>query len=281
MEFLQLKYFCDAAQTENFSKTAKKYNVPPSNISQSIKRLERELDVKLFDRRSNCLVLNEKGKNFYTKVSEALKIIDNAKSEAADTNDKGVLKICIMTNRLTVTKTIEKFAKKYPEVVIFTSYNLSEDFEDFDIIISDENLRADNTEKEMIVSEEISLAVNTENPLSHKDKITGKDLLNENFISMSEESSLFAITKKICDSMDFQPNIVMQSPDPVFVRKCVDLNLGITFAPAISWQGQFSDKVILKKLDGFYRTTYAYKNKNKFNKKSAINFLEMLKRDFA
>ena len=42
MELLQLTYFCDAAVTQNFSKTAQKYNVPPSNISQSIKRLEIE-----------------------------------------------------------------------------------------------------------------------------------------------------------------------------------------------------------------------------------------------
>ena len=281
MELLQLKYFCDAAQTENFSKTANKYRVPPSNISQSIKRLEKELDLKLFDRKSNCLTLNEEGKKFYNKVSQALKIIDDAKAEATDNNDKGILKICIMTNRLTVTRTIEEFAKKYPDVVISSSYNLSADSEDFDIIISDDNFRSDNTEREMIVSEEISLAINTENPLALKSEITGEDMAKENFICMNEDSSLFSITKKICNSMNFQPNIVMQSPDPVFVRKCVDLNLGITFVPTISWQGQFSDKVVLKKLDGFYRTTYAYKNKNKFNKKSATNFLEMLKRDFA
>ena len=280
MELLQLKYFCDAAQTENFSKTANKYHVPPSNISQSIKRLEVELGVKLFDRKSNCLTLNKNGENFYKKVKEALNILENAQAEMSDNNDKGVLKICIMTNRFTVSKTIEKFAKKYPDIVISSSYSLSADSEDFDIIISDDNLRSDNTEREMIVSEGISLAINTENPLAHKAEINGEDLAKENFICMNEESSLFSTTKKICNSMNFQPNIVMQSPDPVFVRKCVDLNLGVTFAPAISWQGQFSDKVVLKKLDGFYRTTYAYKNKNKFNKKSIINFIEMLKKDF-
>lgn len=280
MELLQLKYFCDAAQTENFSKTANKYHVPPSNISQSIKRLEVELGVKLFNRKSNCLTLNKNGENFYKKVKEALNILENAQAEISDNNDRGVLKICIMTNRFTVSKTIEKFAKKYPDIVISSSYSLSADSEDFDIIISDDNLKSDNTEREMIVSEGISLAINTENPLAHKAEINGEDLAKENFICMNEESSLFSTTKKICDSMNFQPNIVMQSPDPVFVRKCVDLNLGVAFAPAISWQGQFSDKVVLKKLEGFYRTTYAYKNKNKFNKKSITNFIEMLKKDF-
>ena len=280
MELLQLKYFCDAAQTENFSKTAAKYNVPPSNISQSIKRLEKELDINLFDRRSNCLMLNEHGKNFYKKIEKALNIIDDAKSEIADINNRGILKICIMTNRLTVTATIEKFAKKYPEVLISSYYNLSGNLDDFDIIISDENFRADNVEREMIVSEEISLAINKENPLALKKDISAKDLASENFITMNEESSLFSVAKKICADMNFHPNIVMQSPDPMFVRKCVDLNLGITFVPSISWQGQFSDNVILKELDGFYRTTYAYKSKNKFRKKSVENFIGMLKKMF-
>ena len=50
MELLQLQYFCNAAETENFSKTANNYNVPTSNISQCIRRLENELNTTLFDR---------------------------------------------------------------------------------------------------------------------------------------------------------------------------------------------------------------------------------------
>ena len=58
MEILQLKYFCDAAQTQNFSKTAKKFLVPPSNISQTIKRLEKEVETTLFERHANKIKLN-------------------------------------------------------------------------------------------------------------------------------------------------------------------------------------------------------------------------------
>ena len=42
MELLQLRYFCHAAETESFTVTAKHFCVPPSDISQSIKRLEKE-----------------------------------------------------------------------------------------------------------------------------------------------------------------------------------------------------------------------------------------------
>ena len=81
MELLQLKYFCDAAQTQNFSKTAEKYRVPPSNISQIIRRLENELGVKLFAREANRLVLNEQGKLFYRKIKSALSLIEEAKED--------------------------------------------------------------------------------------------------------------------------------------------------------------------------------------------------------
>ena len=59
MEMLQLKYFKDAAETQNFSKTAQKFTVPTSAVSQSIRRLEKEMGTPLFARTSNRITLNE------------------------------------------------------------------------------------------------------------------------------------------------------------------------------------------------------------------------------
>lgn len=277
MEILQLKYFCDAAQSENFSKTAKKYNVPPSNISQSIKRLEAELKTKLFNRKSNSLTLNSDGKVFYTKISRALKLIENAKAEILDTEDKGTLKLCILTNRTIVMKTIEEFTKKYPDIIIMTSYNQADD-EEYDIVISASDFEEKSKNREVIISEEFCLAVNRKNPVSKKENIMPEDIKNENFVSMNKESSMYTTMQKICGQMNFSPNVIMQSPDPAFIRKCVELNLGITFFPTISWGGLFSENVAIKKLGGFYRTTYAYKSE--FEKKSVTNFINMLKENF-
>ena len=84
MELLQLKYFCDSAETENFSKTAQKFYVPPSNISQSINRIEKELGIKLFVRSSNRIMLNKNGIEFYKRIKQALFLIDDAKKAVTD-----------------------------------------------------------------------------------------------------------------------------------------------------------------------------------------------------
>ena len=80
MELLQLKYFCDSATTENFSQTAKKFGVPPSDVSQSIRRLERELGVGLFIRRANSIGISEYGREFYARASKALSLLEEAKA---------------------------------------------------------------------------------------------------------------------------------------------------------------------------------------------------------
>ena len=99
MELLQLKYFADAAKSQNFSKTAEKFTVPPSAISQSIRRLENELGTPLFDRTANRLYLNADGARFYESVTAALELLETAKKQLRTGNTVKVLNICVNCNR--------------------------------------------------------------------------------------------------------------------------------------------------------------------------------------
>ncbi|MBQ7096536.1 MAG: LysR family transcriptional regulator [Clostridia bacterium] len=274
MELLQLKYFCDAAETQNFSKTAKEFGVPPSNISQCIKRLETELGTKLFGRCSNSIVLNEKGQYFYTEIADALNIIERAKKEIGAEAGRDEIKICIMAARRIVMLAVEQFMKSFPQVSIVISHKYSKN-EEYDLVINDDLFEAEGLERKVIISEEIALALQNVHRLNKREHITVDELKTENFISMNSENSLCRVTKKFCDEQGFAPNNVIQIDDPFYMRKCVELGLGVAFVPTLSWKGMFDSSVTLKKIIGFSRNICAYR-RNKYVSRVAETFLDVL-----
>ncbi len=276
MELLQLKYFCDAARTQNFSKTAQKYLVPTSNISQSVKRLENELGAPLFDHRSNKIILNEQGKRFFERVSGALELIDTARDELFDNSGtlSGDINILCRCNRRIVTDAIERFKEKYPEVSFILKYG-SHTSGDFDVLISD--TCPYECEKRLLVArDEILLAMHSTHPLAALPSVSVGDLQGERFITMTEGESLYKITVSLCSEAGFTPNIAIQTDDPFYIRKYIELGLGIAFVPSSSWQGLFSPDTALKSIGDVKRSTYAYLPKNKHIKRSVEEFLNIL-----
>lgn len=277
MELLQLKYFCDAAESENFSKTAKKYLVPTSDISQSIKRLEKELGSELFERYTNRIKLNEDGKKFYSDVSQALVLLENSKLRIIEKGEElqGDINIACITNRRIVTNAIEAFLIEYPKVNFIIHHNLECD-QNLDIIISD-ICSFEYIDKIPLVDEQICVAMNAKHFLANKLDIRTSDLEKERFITMTQKSSLHNITVNICTDAGFIPNIAIQTDDPFYLRRYIEMGLGIAFVPSFSWRGLFSDNIVLKGINNIRRTTYAFLPKRKHVKSSVRAFLEVLK----
>ena len=277
LELLQLTYFCSACETENFSKTAKAYSVPTSNISQSIHRLETELGITLFDRTSNSITLNEQGKIFYRDIKSALMLIHGAKEKLSEHNEVfGEIKILVETNRHLVTKTIEQFQICYSDVVFFINHSSEDVLEKYDLIITDRILEKKNFKKHLLIVENLNLAMKKSNPLSKKSSVSVKNLENEKFITMGNKSGLFKLTNEICNREGFTPNIVIQSDDPYYIRKYIEMGLGISFVPSLSWKDGFSDDVVSMRLVNAKRYTYVYQHTQKHMSKATSLFLNAL-----
>ncbi|MBQ7039729.1 MAG: LysR family transcriptional regulator, partial [Clostridia bacterium] len=218
MEILQLKYFCDAAVCQNFSQTAQKFMIPPSCVSASVKRLEKELGVNLFDRSANKAVLNENGKKFLHATSLALNLLEGAVREIKTGEQAREIKLLVACNRRVVTSCIEKFRERNPDVSFSLAHHTDKSFFDFDMIISDTTI-PEASEQILLFKEPMLLAVNRKNPLAKKPEILAKDLENEKFITMQKGSSLSRITEVLCAKAGFSPNISIESDDPYYIRK--------------------------------------------------------------
>lgn len=260
MELLQLTYFCDAAQSENFSQTAKKFCVPPSAISQSIHRLEKELGTTLFYRDANRIRLNLDGRLFYEDIRKALDLIDRAteRIEESRSGISGEIGMFIGANRRAVTLAIESFRAIYPQVTFLLDHNALSNPMAYDLVITHDVARCARMEKRLLRREKLRLAIPKEHPLAKKESVTLADFAEESFISMHVGSSLREVTETACKHAGFFPKFTVQTDDPAYVRKYVELGMGVSLAPDFSWNGQFSDRVILRDVGELYRDTYLF-----------------------
>ncbi len=276
MELLQLKYFCEAARCENFSKAAAKFGIPPAGVSQSIKRLESELGVKLFDRRANSLSLSAEGRAFYEKAAHALDLIDEGKNKAKEANGAGQIKILASSIRRIVMQAVEKFHCAYPDVEIIMSCSSDENITDYDVVISNTDLPAAFGSREELIIERMLIAMHKNHPLAAKETLSTEDIKEESFITMGKSSGLSRFCEKIYSYLGFSPNISIRCDDPYYVRKCVELSLGIAIVPEIAWRGLYSPDVVFRPFCEMHRKNFVYVNKKHDGSKNIMAFAELL-----
>lgn len=279
MDLLQLKYFCDSAETQNFSQTARKYQVPPSGVSQSVKRLERELGCELFERKNNKVLLNRAGELFYARVKQSLTLLDSAVSEVQDSalRREEEMRLLVCTNRQLVTRVIGEFKKANPNVSFVIHHKLDDESNSYDLVISDDLSFCKDYEPELFLSEKIVLATSAEKPLAKKEKILWEDLASEGFVFMDEGSSLYRCGKKICHELGFDPQVVIRTDDPSLIRKYVALGLGVALIPEFSWKNLFDETVVLRSVGEHHRDTYLFWRKNGYRTRSVLAFAEALR----
>lgn len=275
MELLQLNYFCDAAVTQNFSQTAKRFNVPPSNISQSIKRLERELGVELFARSGNRVRLNGRGEAFYRETEQALNLLRHAADKVRGAAEDGTLRLGIRLSRRIAMQVVSSFQSRFPNVSIVAEHGDHTQSNDFDLILSDESFTHPEFVKVKSFREQILLAARR-GTVPDKPRLTAEDIMDRPFITMSSNYSMHNLTLEICQDMGFEPRIALQGEDPVYIRRCVSLGLGVACIPAISWRGQFSQDVELYQLGGYTRNICIYQRRNAYPSGYADEFRSML-----
>lgn len=277
MEILQLKYFKDAAETQNFSRTAQKFTVPTSAVSQSIRRLEKEMGTPLFERGSNRISLNEEGRLLYRAVCHMGKTLEDTRRLFADHSGElsGEVRLQISCNRRIVSDAIRQFSLQHPEVTFVLKHSTPQD-EDVDLIISDDGQLKERYSGEVLVSEQIAVAFSENHPMASWESVSVKDLAAERFVTMQPSGRLHCLTQSLCMQAGFYPQIAIQCDDPYYIRKYIGMGLGIGFVPMFSWRGQLAG-MVCKPLAGVQRTTYAYWDPNRYMPKATRAFLELLK----
>ena len=129
----------------------------------------------------------------------------------------------------------------------------------YDIIVSDTLSVVGEYEAIHLVTEPMRLACLKG---EYEEKKSLSDFRDERFITMGKGSRLFSSVIALCRECGFTPVIAIQTDDPYYVRKYVDMGLGVAIVPSVSWAGLFSDKVKLVDVGPYFRNSYIYMPKD-------------------
>ena len=228
MDLLQLRYFFDSAKSENFSKTAKKYMVPVTSVSASVKRLEKELGLSLFDRCSNRITLNQNGKRLQKSLCVVFDELDGVlEALSAPSEDTREIKMLVRAMRSEITDCIIAYKQKHPHVAFKTVFDFTQtNFEDYDIIIDENSENYTDYDNFEIRTMRLKLTVSKDSSLLGN-RYTLKKLCDQPFISMGEQNNMHKILLKACARAGFTPNIVAKSNDIRCYEKWIESGMGI------------------------------------------------------
>ncbi|MBS4223725.1 LysR family transcriptional regulator [Lederbergia citrea] len=114
------KVFCMVGKSESFSKAAKALYMTQPAVSQAIMQLERELDVRLFNRTPKGVSLTYEGSLLFEYVNSAINIIDAGEEKILEFKNltTGELKIGVgdTISRHFLLPYLEAFHNKYPNI---------------------------------------------------------------------------------------------------------------------------------------------------------------------
>lgn len=233
------KTFYVVAKHKHMTKASEELHISQPAISQSIKKLEDQLDGTLFLRSNKGMELTEEGKMFYEYVKGALELIDNAEKEFTSfkTLDKGEIKIGCSTTltKLILMNAIEKFHQDYPNININITNDLTSNLIkelklgklDF-VIFNESNIKESNVNLKKIKELKQGFIYN---PIYFKDEISSfSDLNNYPLILQKPESN----SRKLLNHLALQNNVNLipkiETVSQELVTEFANIGLGIGFS---------------------------------------------------
>ncbi len=131
IETSQLQTLVAVTKAKSFSKAAEDLHVTQSAISQSIKNLEKKLEVKLFKRSGKRVVLTPEGEKLYALANNFLAKLDDTLTEIQADKDTMSGKVRIGTlagfGKSWLAPIMLEYAEKYPEIKVGINLGFQEE----------------------------------------------------------------------------------------------------------------------------------------------------------
>jgi DNA-binding transcriptional LysR family regulator len=266
MEISQLKYFITVASEAGFSTAATLLPVKPQTLQGQIRKLEKELGLRLFNREAGNLKLTDAGRIFYKHAQEVIKTAEKARLAMEDLKDgqvAGKIRVGAVDSvgMYFLPQVLKNMREKYPQLRPTVLYRTSEEIiqallsDQIDVALID-NPRPDRQlRQETIIEEQVSLVCGRTHPLFGRKFVSAKEMEGLRVIFLSNDTATGQLIQRYLSSLDVRLTPVASTNNMQTAKKMVEVGFGVTFlpdmitSPDISCQGKPLSRLARIKLE--------------------------------
>ena len=220
------RIFYVVAKNKHMTRASEELHISQPAISQSIKKLEEQLDGTLFIRSNKGMELTNEGKMFFDYVKGALELINNAENEFTSFKDlsKGEIKIGASTTltKIILMDSLKEFHKDYPNIEINITNDLTSNLIvdlnkgklDF-VIFNEGNIKESNIKTNQLSELKQGFIYN---PNYYEDTIKKLDDLNNHPLILQKKESN---SRKYIDDFLLKKNILLNPKTEVVSQDLV------------------------------------------------------------
>ena len=263
MEIFQLIQFQAVAELEHMTRAAQRLNVAQPALSRTIQNLENELGASLFDRSGRRMRLNENGRILLRYSRQILSSIQDAKNEIAaqQSGAETCIRLCVHSATALIPQLLLDFRRTRQDIRFEIGQRRCQGTEQpeddmlMDSIVGDEVWPRNSC---VLLQEDAMLAVREDHPLARRDSVALADIRGESFVSLRRDRPWARIIQKACNEVNFAPNIVAESDNPITLCDFVRCGLGICFLPSRTGLPPLGDGIALVRVSDFAYTRHLY-----------------------
>ncbi|MFK7737380.1 MAG: LysR family transcriptional regulator [Pirellulaceae bacterium] len=258
MEFDQLRYFLQVAQSKSFTRAAEELGISQPALSRAVQKLEEELGVPVLVRKTRVVELTDAGLTLRSRAEQILSIAEDTKAEISDDGRTGRLRIGAIPTIAPyfLPHFLKQFSSEFPEAQIEiyedTTKNLLRQCSqgEVDMAVMALPVFQKYLEVSSLFSEELWLALPKNHSLVDAKNVRLKDLENYTFVMLDEPHCLSDNILSFCRQRSFQPVVIGRANQLSMVQELVALGHGISMVPDMARRLDKSKARVYRSLAG-------------------------------
>ncbi|MCY1400110.1 HTH-type transcriptional regulator BenM [compost metagenome] len=244
MELRQLKQVLVLAETLNFHRAAEQLHMAQPPLSTSIKKLEEELGVLLFERQSSGVKLTPAGEAVLHYARRTLFFADEIRRAAREgqSGEQGRLRVGFVGSAAftLMPNIIRSYRRQYPAVDLVIEESTTSDLlrrideHSLDVaLVRFPVLEPTSARVTLLNRERMMLAVSSDSPLAARENVRLADLGEQPFIIHSRAlvPTMYALTQYAFQAAGIQPPIAQEAVQVHTILGLVEGGLGVALLP--------------------------------------------------